>query len=1142
MRTNRMPSLLNPGGPWAVARWMGALFVASTLAVLGACNGPAAPGAPSGSLAIVIESDMMIPRDIDHIRVDVTQHGSSLLHVEADVGPAATLIPALYQVKATTDSSPVTVQAVGYQAGQLRIERDAITPIPTDHEGVIRLALNYLCVGDAQAGVDGGVTSTCPAGLTCEQGSCRSSTVPASSVPTYDPTTVNGSATFDASVEGDAGVGCFDVQDCFASAMPATLNAATCSITLPAAAAGAGVNVALQFPAGGAGVCGANDCWVVLNEGSDWTESGSTISLPPGACTSPAAKSAVIVVTIACASKTEATPECGAWSSVPTPAVVPGPGTGGPAPSCMGPSSQACGNCGTQTRTCTDGIWSDWSTCTGAGVCAPNATQACEESGTQTCGTNCQWAACGCTAGETACGGTCVTVSTDVHNCGGCGTDCTMLAHVNGASATCMAGHCAYGCAAGYADCTDAGAGCTASLSAATSCGACGSVCSTPLPMCAPADAGAPSTCLSQCSGAASTMCNGSCVDIQTDPGHCGGCNNACAAGSTCMAGVCTCQGPKSQACGNCGTQSRTCTAGVWSAWSDCSETPPDACGPGATKACDTNGSETCGTDCKWSTCTCNPGDTLCGTTCVNEQTDPQNCGNCGVVCPSGGSCTGGVCLCPLGRHVCGGGDGGGVCDSNLSLVSCGGNCNSPCPVPANGTATCDGVTCGIACNMGFSACGGVCVNEQIDNANCGSCGHTCTTSDPNASGSSCNGSGMCVSACKMGYTLCNGACVNEKTDSANCGSCGNACATSDPNAGASCNGSGVCATTCKMGYTMCGGVCVDEQTNNGNCGACGNVCPAAAGSTCRSGQCACNPPGSTQACGNCGFEQRTCNNGVWSDWSATCFNQGCTPGTMQTCPGSAATQTCNASCQWAGHCPVVFGGSSSKQSFIVPPGITQLTITANGSPGFSNIGAPGGDGASITLTVAVTPGETLGIYVGAGGGGPGGWSNEFEKGGAGGDPTEVDQVGGSTVFVVAAGGGGGGNQADGVAGAGGAGGGDTGGDGASGLGLGGGGATTTAPGAGGGSDDDLDQGFDGSSVGWYGGTGGGNGSGIGGGGGGGGGGGYFGGGGGGAGYDSGGWGGGGGGGGGSSWVTPGATGVSIQAGGSTQGQVIISY
>ena len=65
------------------------------------------------------------------------------------------------------------------------------------------------------------------------------------------------------------------------------------------------------------------------------------------------------------------------------------------AKSCAGSSSQACGPCkgGTQTRTCSSGVWSSWSSCKGAG-CTPKSTQACGTGGTQTCDSKCQWGSC----------------------------------------------------------------------------------------------------------------------------------------------------------------------------------------------------------------------------------------------------------------------------------------------------------------------------------------------------------------------------------------------------------------------------------------------------------------------------------------------------------------------------------------------------------------------------------------------------------------------------------------------------------------------------------------------------------------------------------------------------------------------------
>ncbi len=72
--------------------------------------------------------------------------------------------------------------------------------------------------------------------------------------------------------------------------------------------------------------------------------------------------------------------------------------------------SQACGNCGTKTRTCSsNGQWSAWSTCQGQGVCSPGAKQSrdCCDCGTQarTCTASCQWADWGSCSGPDPAGG-----------------------------------------------------------------------------------------------------------------------------------------------------------------------------------------------------------------------------------------------------------------------------------------------------------------------------------------------------------------------------------------------------------------------------------------------------------------------------------------------------------------------------------------------------------------------------------------------------------------------------------------------------------------------------------------------------------------------------------------------------------------
>jgi hypothetical protein len=178
-----------------------------------------------------------------------------------------------------------------------------------------------------------------------------------------------------------------------------------------------------------------------------------------------------------------------------------------------------------------------------------------------------------------------------------------------------------------------------------------------------------------------------------------------------------------------------------------------------------------------------------------------------------------------------------------------------------------------------------------------------------------------------------------------------------------------------------------------------------------------------------------------------------CTPGDR--CHADCSILSCDACGQWPGTCggacaPVTFGYTDGAQELVVPTGVTQITITAEGGSG--SIWAVGG--ASVTATVAVTPGETLAIYVGGAGadpkggfnGGGAGGTGAVGTGGGGGGASDVREGGSalSNRIVVAAGGGG---TAGNGGGAGGATMGAAGGDGASSSIAGGGGGTQSAGG-----------------------------------------------------------------------------------------------
>jgi hypothetical protein len=333
----------------------------------------------------------------------------------------------------------------------------------------------------------------------------------------------------------------------------------------------------------------------------------------------------------------------------------------------------------------------------------------------------------------------------------------------------------------------------------------------------------------------------------------------------------------------------------------------------------------------------CPIGQNACGTTCTNLQADPNHCGNCATVCPTGMACQAGACQsqCGLGQALC-----GGVCKTIVSdPANCGacgtaclagqfcvsGACSNACPLqPCDGAGggvecadvasnpshcgacgaacaagqSCIQVKCAVACPSGQTACGGVCTDLMTNQASCGACGTACPAGTPCING-------HC--GCGAGETLCGGACVDVTSSAANCGGCGKTCA-----AGQVCQ-AGLCAAGCSGSLVACGGGCVDTMTSGAHCGTCNTACPAA--QACVAGKCECPSAGtlcgsacvSTQTdgknCGACGTACGTAQTCVAGKCDCAGEDTPCGDACVNTQVSNDHCGTCNAGCSGGKTC-----------------------------------------------------------------------------------------------------------------------------------------------------------------------------------------------------------------------------------------------
>ncbi|MBL8909411.1 MAG: hypothetical protein JNM17_01790 [Archangium sp.] len=192
----------------------------------------------------------------------------------------------------------------------------------------------------------------------------------------------------------------------------------------------------------------------------------------------------------------------------------------------------------------------------------------------------------------------------------------------------------------------------------------------------------------------------------------------------------------------------------------------------------------------------------FCEGQCVGLAVNAAHCGACGVACTNGRVCTNGRCECPIGqkytsgplagcyaldtdRNNCGGI--GHVCPGNIPCIEsaciclqdeCGdagcfdfrtdeANCGA-CGRACGPTEECLQGNC-YACQE--TCCNGAdcfCAHLQVDETNCGACNVRCAVGQVCASGEC-----RCP---ELWQKVCAGACVDPSSDPQNCGECGFSC------------------------------------------------------------------------------------------------------------------------------------------------------------------------------------------------------------------------------------------------------------------------------------------------------------------------------------------------------------------------------
>ncbi|WP_438027494.1 hypothetical protein [Sorangium sp. So ce233] len=275
--------------------------IGSTAALAVASAGCSAP--VTGELMVAIQTDMAVPKDLDHIEMQVLSDGNPVISNDRNqLGPDHFQLPGTRGLTVSEDPSrEIRIRVRALLGDRIRVEHTVLTTVPEDRVATLWVPLHFLCGVEAKEGEarEPDLAGACPDDPTCAAAACGERRVDSASLPDYAEQDVLHHA-------------CFDAATCFEGASPVEdgdLDPEDCTI-----AARDGVNIAMATE--GDGACGAAGCFVPLDAESDFgwrRRDDGRIALPKALC-SPGrlAQLGVVVspVTPACPAKQIAQPLC----------------------------------------------------------------------------------------------------------------------------------------------------------------------------------------------------------------------------------------------------------------------------------------------------------------------------------------------------------------------------------------------------------------------------------------------------------------------------------------------------------------------------------------------------------------------------------------------------------------------------------------------------------------------------------------------------------------------------------------------------------------------------------------------------------------------------------------------------------------